>query len=48
MEIFALVAASSLLVFAATAMSGSDFDLRIFVFEVAAVVGVCGLVLMLI
>jgi hypothetical protein len=48
MEILGLVAASSLLVFAATAMSGSEFDLRVFVFEVAAVVGVCGLVLVLI
>jgi len=48
MEILGLVLAAGLLVFAGTAMSGSEFDLRIFVFEVVAVATVCGLIFMLI
>lgn len=48
MEILGLVLVAGLLVFAGTAMSGSEFDLRIFVLEVGAMVIVCGLIFMLI
>ena len=48
MEILGLVLAAGLLVFAGTAMSGSEFDLRIFVFEVGMMVTVCGLIFLLI
>jgi hypothetical protein len=48
MEILGLILCASLLVFAGTAMSGSEFDLRVFVFEVAVVVGVSWGVIMLI
>ena len=48
MEILGLVLASSLIVLAATAISGFELNLPIFVLEVGTIMGLCGLMMVLI